>query len=169
MKDLFGQETGILRAAEISECGIYCYSLTRHWFDIPGEKTVCFVMLNPSKADANIDDPTIRRCIGYARSWKFSALKVVNLFALRSTDPSELLGHPDPVGPCNDLELSRVNDEDMVVAAWGTVTLGRDKRVMELLAGKKIYCLELTKEGYPRHPLYCRADLKPQVFRMPMG
>lgn len=76
------------RAAEFSGCGRYRYSLRRRWAD--GGPPACWIMLNPSTADAEKDAPTIRRCIGFSKAWGHNALVVVNLFALRSTDPTAL-------------------------------------------------------------------------------
>jgi hypothetical protein len=155
--------------AIISPDGVYRYRLTRRipcvlrWI-----KPVMFCMLNPSKATAEVDDPTIRRCIGFAKSWCCTELIVVNLFALRATDPKELLTHPSPVGPENDDHILRAAAETkpggMIVAAWGThgELYGRDAAVRVLLeqAGYEIFCLGTTKGGFPRHPLYVRSDMK---------
>lgn len=161
------------KAASISECGRYRYSLTRQWDkSLP---CVVFVMLNPSTADATIDDPTIRRCIGFAKSWGAGTLQVVNLFGLRATDPAELWGHPDPVGPENDEHVRRAFDNTRkVVVAWGAdgSRFGilaekepRDRQMLGLmhLCGVTPWCLGTTKKGHPRHPLYvpASAELRP--------
>lgn len=125
-------------------------------------------MLNPSTADATQDDPTIRRCIGFARDWGYGSLKVVNLFAFRATDPSILEGAADPIGPENDRHLVETCQQaDLVVAAWGNYgrLLGRDRQVVALLAShSEIMCLGSTKCGNPRHPLYVRGDTQPMPF-----
>lgn len=166
MKDLFGEPMApaVRRTAEISACGRYRYTLRREWDAAAG--TVCFVMLNPSTADALVDDPTIRRCIGFARSWGYGAVEVRNLFALRATDPKELLSAPDPVGPKGDESLRRAAfTVGLVVVAWGaSVPFGRDRRALELLEGTTLACLGLTKGGGPRHPLYVRGDARPSSF-----
>src|SRR5262249_14212908 len=95
----------VRRAAVISDCGRYRYSLTRRWGDA-AEPRALFVMLNPSTADAEQDDPTIRRCIGFAKAWGMGSLEVVNLYALRATDPAALLSAPDPIGPKNDTMIT---------------------------------------------------------------
>src|SRR5262245_13227298 len=112
MPDLFQQSS-----AELSPCGRYRYALTRTWGD--PKKVVCWVMLNPSTADADQDDPTIRRCLGFSRAWGAGGLVVVNLFALRATDPDQLRIAADPVGPDNDSHLSTAAFGRLVVAAWG--------------------------------------------------
>lgn len=152
--------------ALISDCGRYRYWLARSWSDEP---RVVFVMLNPSTADARLDDPTIRRCLGFARTWGAGGLVVVNLFALRATNPAALLAVADPVGPDNDAHLighaggCALNDPPLaVVAAWGAkgTHLGRDRRVVTMLRARGVHlqCLGKTAEAHPRHPLYVRGD-----------
>lgn len=153
----------MLRTADISNCGTYRYRLGRVW---DGQKPVCaFVMLNPSVADASIDDPTIRRVVDFAQRWRFGGVDVFNLFALRATDPGELLVHDDPVGPENDAWLERIAS-DTIVAAWGVhgTIKGRSFRVSRMLDGR-LSCLGRTKGGHPRHPLYVRATTE----RSPYG
>lgn len=152
--------------AILSECGTYRYLLQRFW-NVKLE-AVCFVMLNPSTADANINDATIRRCMGFAVDLGFGALEVVNLFAFRSTDPDALKGLAEwrAVGPeNNDSILNSAKVCNQVVCAWGNegVLYGRDQQVLKLLrdAGIKPHALKLSKDGYPGHPLYLKADLKP--------
>lgn len=150
--------------AIISECGRYRYWLTREWGEGP---LVTFVMLNPSTADAEQDDPTIRRCMGYARSWGYDGITVVNLYALRSTDPRQLWRADDPIGPSNDQYLTTAAmraalDDAPIVAAWGANA--RSDRVLAVRALRcmdRLSVLALTKAGTPRHPLYLRADLRP--------
>lgn len=146
-------------AATFSPDGRYRYQLARRW--APGPR-VCFVMLNPSTADAECDDPTIRRCIGFARAWGYSSVVVVNLFGLRSTQPSELLkvSLAERIGPENDeWILSAHATSDRTVAAWGDHrAIGqRDRDVMRLL-GAELYCIAMTKRGRPRHPLYLKSS-----------
>jgi hypothetical protein len=168
MSDLFGYShyERLSRSAEISECSKYRYWLCRSWKVGGNGKAVCFVMLNPSTADALLDDATIRRCMGFTRTWGYSTLDVRNLFALRATDPRELLLAEDPVGPVGDANLAVARGADLVIAAWGTqVPFSRDQRALELLAGKPLYCLGLTARGYPRHPLYVKADQQPILWK----
>lgn len=144
--------------ADLSDDREYRYRLWRTWdAEMP---TVAFVMLNPSTADESEDDPTIRRCIGFAKEWGYGTLVVGNLFAYRATDPSELRDHPDPVGPENDERLSRIVDEaDKVVVAWGNhgEFQGRGDEVTALLDAD-LYALDITKRSQPVHPLYQPAD-----------
>ncbi len=150
-------------AAYISDDGQYRYSLTREV--APGARygTCTFVMLNPSTADATQDDPTIRRCIGFACAWGFERLKVVNLYAYRATNPRDLWLADDPVGPENDHVLSLVfGGSDLLIAAWGCHA--KTERVDEILAWpiRPRLCLGLTKDGAPRHPLYLPASAIPR-------
>ena len=151
--------------ATFSNDGAYRYALWRHWGD-EGDPIAVFLMLNPSTAGPIIDDPTIRRCLGFARTWGLGGLHVVNLFALRSTDPIALLQHPDPVGPDNDRHVvdGVTPHAGVVVAAWGALTRPlHDRRdaVLSLLAdrGVSLRCLGKTKRtGEPRHPLFVPRD-----------
>ena len=140
----------------------YRYLLTRRW-DVM-RPVMGWIMLNPSTADAFQPDPTITRCMGFARREGCGGIDVCNLFALRATDPRALAGHDDPVGPGNDdflADLARLA-EGPVVAAWGAYggASGRDGRVARLFAGVGVplRCVGTTKAGAPRHPLYVRGD-----------
>ena len=118
-------------------------------------------MLNPSTADAIMDDPTIRRCIGYAEDWGYGRLVVGNLFALRSTDPRQLDDHSTPVGSDNDEHLLAICDEaEKIIVAWGThgSLRDRDRKVAQLL-NVDLYALDTTQDGHPAHPLYQPADI----------
>ena len=101
----YNQYDGPSRSAELSEDSKYRYWLRRSWKYGGDGQVICFIMLNPSTADALTDDPTIRRCMGFVRSWGGSVLSVRNLFALRATDPAELRTASDPVGPKGDTHL----------------------------------------------------------------
>lgn len=159
---------GLLRdnrhGAVLSDDREYRYRLRRTW---DAEKpTVAFLMLNPSTADEKENDPTIRRCVGFAEDWGFGSLVVANLFALRATDPSELRGHPAPVGPENDRHLREVCDEaEKVVAAWGTDgdLDDREREVADLL-DVQLHALDTTKDGHPNHPLYQPKDAEPSPW-----
>lgn len=152
--------------------GEYRYWLERDWWDKtctvpnPGVSLLVFVMLNPSTADGEVDDPTIRRCIGFARREGATAMHVMNLYALRATDPAALLAHPDPVGVGNDEVLrtvARYHHHFKTVVAWGAhkmVTPDRTRILTDAAekAGTTLWCLGRTKAGAPRHPLYVKAD-----------
>ncbi len=147
--------------AVLSDCGGYRYMLGRRWGD-PATQALVWVMLNPSTADASVDDPTIRRVVRFTRDAGFPAAIVLNLYGLRATDPAELRGHPDPVGPGNDAALEHLTQDHNVVVAWGAFAdTQRDGRVAEVLNGplkdRHLLCLGTTKHGHPRHPLYVPA------------
>jgi hypothetical protein len=153
------------RKTILSACRQYRYCLWREW-DMTNPSYAMFVGLNPSTADEVEDDPTIRRCIGYAKQWGYGALCMVNLFAYRATEPAAMKVHAAPVGTDNDrwlVELAK--DAGVIVAAWGAhgTHLQRDQAVKQLLAGK-LSCLKITKDGHPGHPLYLRKTLKPFAF-----
>lgn len=157
-------------SAIISDCGKYRYMLTRWWSADMEGKAAVFIMLNPSTADASNDDPTIRRCIGFAKTWGCASLSVVNLFGLRATNPAELLNAGDPVGPMNDSYISKaVAGDTIVVCAWGAhrMAQARADYVLSLLRANSVspMCLKLTKGGDPAHPLYLPKDLKPIPFK----
>jgi len=144
--------------AVISEDGLYRYFLSRRWHD--SGKCIAFIGLNPSTADAIKDDPTIRRCIGFAKAWGGNTLLMVNLFGLRSTSPLALRSTADPIGPENDAWLDKVvSSADVVVAAWGNhgCLLGRSDDVRRRFGGR-LQVLAMTKAGMPKHPLYISAS-----------
>ena len=156
------------KGAVIDKAGLYRYSLWRDW-DMEKPKLV-FIMLNPSKADANIDDPTLRRCINFENSWDFGSLIVVNLFAYRSASPLDLRQVDDPIGSQNDRYLKKaIKSADRVVVAWGNngKLMQRDRIVLELLFKHNIqpHCLGITKVGYPRHALYVLRNKQLSVYR----
>ena len=146
----------------------YRWSLWRSWSSTADQRACTFVMLNPSTADGRRDDPTIRRCVGFASREGFTGIHVVNLFALRATDPAKLKMVPDPVGPANDsVILDAVRSSEFIVAAWGQhgPLFGRDEAVLRLLEGHRIWCLGTTKKGQPRHPLPVRKSAPMERYR----
>jgi hypothetical protein len=148
--------------AVLSLCRRYRFALWRCWRSGP---QVLFVMLNSSTADEATDDPTIRRCIGFARSWGFGSLAVGNLFSYRTTSPAELYASIDPVGSANDYWLRRLHEESsLTVAAWGNHgrLLSRNTIVTSKLVG--LHILGLTILGEPRHPLYVRSGVMPRPW-----
>jgi len=148
--------------AVFSEDRIYRYTLWRKVGE--SDRAVSFVCLNPSTATETTNDPTVRRCIRYARDWGFGHLYMLNLFGYRSTDPLGMKKIEDPIGPENDYWIHKISHEaDLTIAAWGVHGdyLGRDMEVIPLL--KDPHCLAKTKDGrHPRHPLYLKASLKPR-------
>lgn len=150
--------------AKLSDDRTYRYRLWRTWDT--SKPTLAWVMLNPSTADETEDDPTIRRCIGFAKDWGFGGIEVVNLFALRATDPDELREHAKPVGPRNDEVLHTVADEaENVVCAWGANggLMDRGQTVAGMI-DTELHALDTTKDGHPVHPLYQPADADLEVF-----
>ena len=148
------------QSAVISTDDKYRYFLSRSW--IGGEGTVAFIGLNPSTADANIDDPTIRRCIAFAKTWGYSSLWMLNLFAYRSTKPEVLRNTVDPIGPENDRWLQdAISKADVVVAAWGNHDQlnGRADQFIKK-HDKPIKALKITNSGAPGHPLYISSSTK---------
>jgi hypothetical protein len=161
--------TETVYSATISEDGLYRYRLGRSWGH--GE-LMAWVMLNPSTADAEVDDPTIRRCMSLAKREGYDGIEVLNLYGLRATKPKHLLDHPDPEGPQNlrhwdsVLQNHRVG---MVVAAWGAHAgmghLPASVAADHWRSGVSWRCLGITGAGYPRHPLYVRGDTELIRFR----
>lgn len=149
---------GSLRSgAVLSECGTYRWRLWRAWGE--GVPRCAFIMLNPSVATADVDDPTIRKCVGFARLLGCQAVEVANLFALRSTDPRALARHPSPVGEGNDGHiLWAARRAAAVILAWGAhgKLRGRGEAVEAMLRaeGLPVFDLGRTAGGHPRHPLY---------------
>ena len=149
--------------ATLSPCRTYRYSLTREW---GSGMAVLFVGLNPSTADETMDDPTIRRCIAFAREWGYARLHMANLFAFRAIEPRDMKNASDPVGPENDKHLlALANDSALTVAAWGVHGTfgGRHNAVREMLP--RLHYLRLTKDGHPGHPLYLPGTLKPVEWK----
>lgn len=163
------------RTALISKCERYRFRLGRRWAE--GD-AVLFIMLNPSTADAENDDPTIRRCIGFAKAWGFGGLHVGNLFALRATDPRTLLWTTDPiVHPLNAAHLSDMAKASrLVVCAWGNAPIvnrilrRKDMVHYRPLAGLgDLHYIALSNDGTPKHPLYLPGDLRPERYGSGLG
>lgn len=149
--------------AVLSEDGKYRYLLSRNWDDT--KPTVLFIGLNPSTADEKEDDPTINKCISYAKSWGYGKVLMANLFAFRSTDPSILNHVSNPIGSDNDFYLQKsASEADLVIACWGNPgrLLNRDKEVISLISD--LYCLKQNKNGTPHHPLYLPKETKPSPY-----
>lgn len=157
-------------SAVLSPCGAYRYRLRRLGL-ATGNRRVVFVMLNPSTADAVVDDPTIRRCIGFARAFDCERLEVVNLYALRSPNPADLRDSTeagiDPVGPDNDRSIREASDgASLIVCAWGAhpMAVARVATVLDVLP-RPLHCLGFTKHRAPRHPLYVPASTPLWVWK----
>lgn len=154
----------MIREATLSEDRRYRYVLTRRWGNRPSG--VAWIMLNPSTADAEVDDPTIRRCMSFTQRFGFDAMVVVNCFAYRATDPDVLLevGAETAVGPDNGEWVRKAcHQGGLIVAAWGApkqplANAARDIGKIIKNDGYSVKCLGKTKDGSPRHPLYVRAD-----------
>ena len=147
---------------------VYRYTLERDSKYSGGLGTVLFICLNPSTADETVNDPTVRRCLGYTERWGYDRLLVGNAFAYRATDPKVMRAAADPVGSDNDVWLlAMVGEAQRVVCAWGAncAHQHRENRLIELLSGfDHLYALGLTAAGFPRHPLYMRANVEPVPF-----
>jgi len=143
--------------ATFSDCREYRYVLWRIWDD--DKPKVMFIGLNPSTADEKTDDATIRRCIGFAESWDFGGIYMLNLFAFKATLPKDLKLAAQPIGEENDMYLTRYAEKSsLIIGAWGNhgVFLNRGSEVIEMFPA--MHCLKMTKMNQPAHPLYLRAD-----------
>ncbi len=159
------QTDSIQRTASFDVTGQYRYSLSRHW-QAKGPHAV-FVMLNPSRADAERDDPTIRACMQFAQRWGYGGLTVVNLFGYRTPEPKVLTTVDDPIGAdCDRTLLAAASTADRIILAWGNwgTLLGRDRAVLDLLQpyADRLYCLGVNRTAQPRHPLYIKRTTVPQ-------
>ncbi|AKJ28749.1 DUF1643 domain-containing protein [Caldimonas brevitalea] len=156
----------IQRTAMLSDCSRYRYRLGRRWGD---GQPLAFVMLNPSTADGTEDDPTIRKCIGFATRLGYNAIEVVNLFAFRATDPCDLRAAGYPVGPDNNGHIeSACRWAPMVICAWGANAKGlqRPVDVLRMLAawGCEPMALRVAAGGIPAHPLMLPYSCSPVPF-----
>lgn len=159
---LFDMRAG---SAHFSACGRYRYELWRHWTMNRREHYAMFIGLNPSTADAENDDPTIRRCIQFAKDWGYDSLCMTNLFAWRATLPRDMKAAAEPVGELNDLTLLRLaKGAGVVVACWGKDGAFRGRAATMCQSLPALHCLALNKDRSPGHPLYLRGDLKPVPY-----
>lgn len=150
----------IERKTIFSPCRTYRYVLWRELRTLFNDGTgyVCFIGLNPSTADEQLNDPTIRRCIDFVWRWGYEALCMVNLFAFRATDPADMMAASDPVGPENDeWILKYAGGAKLVIAAWGVNGNYRCRgyQIRAIIPGLK--CLDINGDGSPKHPLYVPA------------
>ena len=158
------------RSAVFSSDGNYRYQLMRWW---QLDKVLPFIMLNPSTADGDADDPTVRRCMGFAHRFGFTGIVVVNIFAFVDRMPTSMMRVPDPFGPDNEIWLSNVatyarSVTAPLVCAWGPYAKLRDghARTLDILRrnAAPLYCLGTTQAGYPRHPLMLHSDTQLEPF-----
>lgn len=156
--------------AEFSPDRRYRYRLWRRW---GGGPMLMVIGLNPSTADEVKNDPTVTRCIGYAKAWGFSGLLMTNVFAYRATDPRSMKAVAEPCGPGNmvrlsDLAVDTVSTGGAVLAAWGDhgrhMGTGNALTARLHFAGIGVACLGLTKFLQPKHPLYQKRDARPMPF-----
>lgn len=151
-------------SAEFSKCEKYRYALWRIWDE---SKPVAMIIgLNPSTADAENDDPTIRRCKKFAEFWGYGGVCMANLFAFRATEPSDMMKASDPIGPENDEWLVKLaKDAGVVVAAWSSKGrhLYRSSEVRKMFP--ELHYIKLNKSGEPAHPLYLKGDLPLQKWQ----
>ena len=154
------EDFNLLSGATFSECRTWRYQLWRIWNQ---NKTLMNVIgLNPSTADETKDDPTIRRCIGFAKAWGYSGLYMTNLFAFRATLPSDMKRAVDPIGPENDRWIRETAEKcGLVVAAWGVhgSFQKRDAVICEMIPNLHVFRLT-AKTRVPEHPLYLPGDLQ---------
>ena len=151
--------------AVLSEDRVYRYMLSRVWDET--KATVLFIGLNPSTADEVQDDPTVKRCINFAKSWGYGGVVMANLFAYRTSRPIELKSAKDPIGKDNDKWLKKLAKEsDIVICAWGNHGhfQNRGNTVKAML--DKLYYLSLNQSGEPAHPLYLKSTLYPKKFEI---
>lgn len=169
------------KGARLSACGRYRYLLWREWrgthdrkhwewlgfkdgagAEVGHPKPCLFVMLNPSTADGEVDDPTIRRCVAFAKAWRYERLEVVNLFAYRATAPEDLFAAGDAMHGYENQEIVEraARDAGLIVCAWGAHGDHgqQDEIVRGWMEGRRHYALGFTRSGQPKHPLYLKAS-----------
>lgn len=159
------------RSAEISECGRFRWWLKRKWRWSTEPKSICFVMLNPSTADAVKDDPTIMQCIMFAKKFGGTELVVRNLYPFRTSNPAILAANKYPTGgPRGNKELLLAAESDLVIAAWGNnaqwVRADWFAAEMDKLE-KPLHCLGRNASGSPKHPLYLPAKTELSLWWSP--
>lgn len=150
-----------MRETVFSECRKYRYALWRSWGG-PDSPYVMFIGLNPSTANETVDDPTVRKCIRYARDWGFASLCIGNLFAICSKDRSVILAADDPIGLDNDKWLTMLSQHaSLTVAAWGNSGSYQGRASAVIKTVPNLRCLRMTKRSQPAHPLYLPSSLLP--------
>ena len=157
----------IERDAVISDCGLYRYLLRRSWDH--AKPRYLWVMLNPSTADASVDDATIRSCTRLCRKWGGGSFEVVNLFGFRATDPADLAKAADPIGPRNDaVAEAAIHRCDIAICGWGAHPMAkrRERAMADLIRRHRplAYAVGVTKAGAPKHPLYIKSGTPLQAW-----
>ena len=168
------ESSNYTRSAAFSDCGTYRYMLEHRWSKDGDGAMVGFILLNPSTADAYKDDPTIRRCRGFAQEWGYAGMYIGNMLAYRATDPKEL---PDDIseaiGPHRDHYLQELCERsNIIVCAWGSSAPTLINRRVSIMTHQNIledhnylvYCLGRNGNGKPKHPLYLRKDSELEVY-----
>lgn len=157
------------KTAIFSDCRTWRYALLRIWDS--SKPMACFIGLNPSTADEVQDDPTIRKCMGFAQRWGNGGLLMLNLFAWRATMPKDMFAAQaagkDIIGPANRLDdLLRMahHGTNTVVAAWGKHGGYRGQHATAVLRQRGLHYLKLNKDGSPQHPLYIPYEQKLEKF-----
>jgi len=154
--------------AEFSDCEKYRYSLRIPFnYNAPA---LMVIGLNPSTATELVLDPTLTRCVHFAKDWGYGTLIMTNLFSYRATDPEVMKEQPEPIGTGNDTALIKYSKEaSLILAAWGNhgAFLNRSSHVIDLLKDVHLQCLKVTNEGHPIHPLYQTKDSTPITLISP--
>ncbi len=170
-----------VRQTVLSPCRLYRYTLWRQWgigalpllqLNQGPDSYAMFIGLNPSTADETKDDPTIRKCIGFAKRWGYGALLMTNLFAFRATNPIDMMAQERAVGPDNLAWLARcAKGAGTIVAAWGTKGSFRNQDLVveyyiRHISNRSMMCLRKTKNGCPEHPLYVPYETVPEAYQL---
>lgn len=146
--------------AKLSPCRHYRYALWRTWE--AGAGTVLFIGLNPSTADEKTDDPTLIRCINFAKSWGYGGVCMANLFAYRATEPADMKAATDAIGPQNNRWLKKLaGQSELIIGAWGNDGSYLDRAEHVIAKLPPMHCLKMNKTGHPAHPLYQKASTQP--------
>ncbi|MBU0467052.1 MAG: DUF1643 domain-containing protein [Nanoarchaeota archaeon] len=159
------EKEGVYSEALFSECEKYRYKLKRKWDNnLP---QIMFIGLNPSTADEIKNDPTVSRMINYAKQWGYGSVSVCNVFAFRATFPKDLKNTKELVGRENDKSITEeAQSSEKIVIAWGNHALfmNRNIEMMSLLHKHELFCIGVNKNGEPKHVLYLKKDLSPELF-----
>ncbi len=150
--------------AKFSEDRVYRYALWRIWDE--NQPKVMFIGLNPSTANETEDDPTVRRCKGFAKSWGYGGLIMANIFAYRATEPKNMESAKDPIGPENDAWLLKLTQEaTLVIGAWGNHGKFKSRGKVVVDSIPDLYCLKMNETGHPAHPLYLPSASRPKLIK----